>query len=144
MQPDKTDWKIINLLSNGYLSNIAVAKKLGVSEGTVRQRIKKLQDIGILRIKALRNPDILENQQLAMVAVNVARADLLDDKAKEISSLKEVLSVSIVSGRYDLLVEVLVDSNKGLVDFLTKSLSGVKDLSTTETFLTLKCYNKWV
>ena len=144
MQPDKTDWKIINLLSNGYLSNIAVAKKLGVSEGTVRQRIKKLQDIGILRIKALRNPDILENQQLAMVAVNVARADLLDDKAKEISSLKEVLSVSIVSGRYDLLVEVLVDSNKGLVDFLTKSLTGVKDLSTTETFLTLKCYNKWV
>ena len=144
MLPDKTDWKIINLLSKKYLPNITVAKKLGLSEGTIRQRIKKLQAAGILRIKALRDTNILENQQLALIAVNVIRADLLDKKAKEISVLERVLSVSIVSGRYDLLVEVLVDSNKGLVSFLTKSLSSIKGISATETFITLKSYNRWV
>lgn len=144
MQPDKTDWQIINLLSEKYLPNITVAKKLGLSEGTIRQRIKKMQTSGILKIKALRDTNVLENQQLAIVAVNVAQANLLDKKAKEISQLEEVLSVSIVSGRYDLLIEVLVDSNKGLVKFLTESLSSIKGISTTETFLVLKSYNRWV
>ena len=144
MQPDKTDWQIINLLSEKYLPNITVARKMGLSEGTIRQRIKKMQTAGILKIKALRDTNVLENQQLAIVAVNIAQANHLDKKAKEISQLEEVLSVSIVSGRYDLLIEVLVDSNKGLVKFLTESLSNIKGISTTETFLTLKSYHRWV
>ena len=144
MQPDKTDWEIINMLSQKHISNIAVAKKLGFSEGTIRQRIKKLQDAGILKIKALRDPDVLENQQLAIIAVNITQADLLDKKAQEIAKLENVLSVSIVSGRYDFLIEVLVDSNKGLVKFLTKNLSQIKGISNTESFVTLKSYNRWV
>lgn len=144
MQPDMTDWKIINMLSKKHIPNSTVAKKLGLSEGTVRQRIKKLQAAGILRIKALRDPDVLEKQQLAIVAANVSQANLLDRKAKEIAELENVLSVSIVSGRYDLLIEVLVDSNKGLISFLTKSLSGIKAIASTETFVTLRSYNKWI
>ena len=144
MQPDEIDWKIINLLSKKHISNIKVAKKLGLSEGTIRQRTKKLQQAGILKIQALRDPNVLENQQLAIVAANITQANLLDEKAKEISNLENVLSVSIMSGRYDLLIEVLVDSNKGLIQFLTKSLSLVKGISATETFVTLKSYNRWV
>lgn len=144
MQPDETDWKIINLLSEKHQHNITVAKKLGLSEGTIRQRIKKMQDAGILKIKALRDPDILENQQLAIVAAKIAQANLLDKKAKEITKLESVLSVSIISGRYDILIEVLVDSNKGLVKFLTEDLSQIKGISSTESFVTLKSYNRWV
>lgn len=144
MQPDKTDWQIINLLSEKHIPNIAIAKKLGLSEGTIRQRIKKLQDAGILKIKALRDPNVLENQQLAIVTANIAQANLLVEKAKEISELRNVLSVAILSGRYDLLIEVLVDSNKGLVKFLTESLASVKGISTTESFVMLKSYHKWI
>ncbi len=103
-----------------------------------------MQAADILRIKALRDPDTLENQQLATIAVNVKQADILDKTAREISELDNILSVSIVSGRYDLLIEVLVDSNKGLVVFLTESLPEIKGISTTETFLTLKSYDRWI
>lgn len=144
MQPDKIDWKIINILSKKYLPNSTVAKKLDLSEGTIRQRVKKLQDAGILKIKALRDPDVLENQQLAIIVANVAQANLLDVKAREITKLKDVLSVSIVSGRYDILIDVLVDSNKGLIKFLTEQLSQVNGISATESFVTLKSYNRWV
>lgn len=144
MQPDKTDWQIIDLLSEKYLPNITVAKRLGLSEGTIRQRLKKLQDAGILKIKALRDPNVLENQQLAIIMANITKANLLDKKAREISELENVLSVSVVSGRYDILIEVLVDSNKGLVKFLTEDLSKVTGISSTESFVTLKSYNKWV
>ena len=144
MQPDKIDWKIINLLSKHNETNTTIANELGVSEGMVRQRIKKLQDAGIVKIRALRNPEVLENQQLAMVAVNIAEPRLLEAKAKEILKIKNVLSVSILSGQYDLIIEVLVDSNTGLIKFISKQLSGIGGITKTETFVTLKSFNKWV
>ena len=144
MQPDPTDWKIINILSQQYVPNSTIARQLGLSEGAIRQRIKKLQNAGILIIKALRDPNVLENQQLAIVGVNLSQTRLLDEKTREISQLQNVLSASIVSGRYDILVEVLVDSNKGLVRFLTEILSCVEGIRQTETFVILKSCHKWI
>ena len=141
---DQTDWDIINILSEEYVPNSAIGKQLGLSESTIRQRIKRLKATGDLKIKALRNPNVLGNQQLAIVAVTVDRAKLLDTKAEEISQLASVLSVAVVSGQYDLLVEVLVDSNKGLIRFLTEDLASISGISKTETFVVLKSYNKFV
>jgi Lrp/AsnC family transcriptional regulator for asnA, asnC and gidA len=144
MQPDDIDWQIIRRLSENYVANSAIARDMGLSEGAIRQRLKKLQDSGILRIKALRDPEILDNQQLAYLGINVAQSKLLDKKASDISGLAGVQCVSIVSGRYDLIVEILVDSNKGLIRFLTETLSRVNGISRTETFLILKSHNKWL
>ncbi len=144
MQPDATDWKIIDLLRDGHQPNNTIAKELGCSEGMIRNRLKKLKEAGILQVRALINPEVLENQQIALVAVNVTESRLLDAKAAEIAELDNVLSVSIVSGRYDLMVELLVDSNRGLVQFLTKTLPKVKGLTNTENFLMLKSFRKFV
>ena len=141
---DETDRAIVERLRRGNETNIDLARKLGVSEGTVRQRLKRLRDSGVLRVAAGINPDALGNQQAAIVAVNVAKASLLERKAREIADLPHVLSVSIVSGRYDLMAEVLVDSNHGLVEFLTGELAAVDDVSATESFLLLKSYGKFV
>ena len=144
MQPDETDWKIISILKEGYVPNNTIALELGVSEGTVRARLKKLKEAGILQIRALINPDVLENKQLVIVAMRVAESKLLDRKAEELSHLKNVLSVSIASGRYDLIAEVLLDSNRGLVQFLTEELSTVEGILASESFIMLKNYGKYV
>jgi Lrp/AsnC family transcriptional regulator for asnA, asnC and gidA len=144
MQPDETDWKIIEILRKGYVPNNTIARRLNISEGTVRVRLKKLKDAGIVEVRALINPDALENQQLALVAMSVAESRLLESKAKEVSVLENVLSVFIVSGRYDLIAEVLVDSNRGLVQFLTGQLSKVKGIVHSESFLMLRNYRKFV
>ena len=144
MQRDAMDWKIIEILSKGHVPNSQVAEQLKVSEGTIRRRIKALQADGVMQIRGLLNPDILANQQLALVVANVNKPDLLKTKAKEISQLENVTSVSIISGRYDLLIEVLVESNKGLVSFITEKLSRVEGISKTETFLILKSFGKYI
>ena len=144
MEPDELDWKIIDILREGNETNNTLARALNISEGTVRQRIKKLKESGVLNVRGLINPEILSNQQLAVIAVNVARSSLLEKKAKEIVELDNVLNVSMTSGRFDLLVEVLIDSNKGLVKFLTEELSTVDDIMTTESFLMLKTFQKFV
>jgi len=144
MQPDDTDWKIISILKRGDLPNNTIARKLGVSEGTVRARLKRLKEAGILQVRALINPDVLENKQLVIVAVRVAESKLLERKAEELAGLENVLSVSIASGRYDLIAEVLLDSNRGLVHFLTEELSTIEGILASESFIMLKSYNKFV
>ncbi|HUI70014.1 MAG TPA: Lrp/AsnC family transcriptional regulator [Spirochaetia bacterium] len=144
MQPDDTDWKIISILKTGDVSNNAIADTLGVSEGTVRARLKRLKEAGILQVRALINPDVLSNKQLVIVAVRVAESKLLEKKAEELAGLENVLSVSIASGRYDLIAEVLVDSNRGLVQFLTEELSTIDGILASESFIMLKSYNKFV
>ena len=141
---DDTDQAIVDRLRRENGTNIELARELGVSEGTVRQRLKRLKDSGVLRIAAGIDPDALQDQQVALVAVNVGQASLLESKARQIADLAHVLSVSIVSGRYDLVAEVLVDSNHGLVDFLTGELAGVDHVTATESFLLLKSYGKYV
>ncbi len=144
MELDETDWNIIRILQGGYLPNNRIATQLGISEGTVRSRIKKLKEAKVLEIRALINPEVLSNKQLALVAMRVAESRLLESKAEEVAGLPNVLSVSIASGRYDLIAEVLVDSNRGLVRFLTEELSAVAGVVGSESFLMLKSYNKFV
>jgi len=144
MQPDDFDWKIISILRNGNVSNSFIAKKLGVSEGMIRNRLKRLKKAGILNIHAEINPEILEGQMVAIVAINVHQSKLLDQKAQEVVALENVLNVMVVSGQFDLFAKVLVDSNKGLVRFLTEKLSKVEGIDTTQSFIILKSYNLFV
>ena len=141
---DERDHRIIELLRTGVISNSSVAKELGVSEGMVRQRIRKLKENGILSLRGLISPDILANRQLILLGLNVSETRRLDEIAQRVSTLESVLSVSLVSGRFDLIIELLLDSHQGLVDFLTERLSTIDGITTTESFLSLRTYSKFV
>lgn len=144
MQPDKIDQQILDILREEWVPNSTIAKKIGVVEGTIRLRLKKLKDAGILKMRALIDPEVLSDKQVGVVAVNVSDPSLLDSKAREIADLENVLSASIVSGRYDILIEVLVESNSGLVCFLTEELAQISGLTTSESFVFLRSYKKFV
>jgi Lrp/AsnC family transcriptional regulator for asnA, asnC and gidA len=144
VEPDELDWKIINILSEESVPNSTIAEALGVSEGTVRARLKKLKEAGVLQVRALINPDVLAQKQLMLIGMKVAETRLLETKAQEVAALAGVLSVSIASGRYDLIAEVLTDSNRGLVKFLTEGLSTIEGIQSSESFIMLKSYGKYV
>jgi len=144
VEPDELDWKIINILSEESVPNSTIGEALGVSEGTVRARLKKLKEAGVLQVRALINPDVLAQKQLMLIGMKVAETRLLETKAQEVAALAGVLSVSIASGRYDLIAEVLTDSNRGLVKFLTEGLSTIEGIQSSESFIMLKSYGKYV
>lgn len=141
---DGKDWQIIDLMREGTTSNSTIATALGVSEGMVRQRIKRLRDLDILLVRGLINPEVLANRHCVFLGANVAEASLLEEKAQEVSQLPNVIGVSIVAGRYDLLIELLLDSHRGLVQFLTNHLARVPGITNTESFVALKTYKKHV
>lgn len=143
--PDETDQKIIAALSeDGRMTNLKIASNIGLTEGTIRQRIKTLLQKGVLKIAGLVNPDSLVDHQIALIGINVKESHLLNEKAEEISELPEVLSVSIAAGRYDIFAEIKIPSNHGLIDFLSRSLPKVQGIESTESFLMLKSIRKWI
>jgi Lrp/AsnC family transcriptional regulator, regulator for asnA, asnC and gidA len=79
-----------------------------------------------------------------VLGIKVDESSQLETRALAVSHLAEVRSVAIVTGRYDLLVEVLVSSNQGLIQFLSESLAAVPGITSSETFLLLKTYDKWI
>lgn len=145
LELDELDRGIVQALrDDGRTNNSAIAAQLGVAEGTVRQRMRKLTDAGVVKVSALVNPEIISEHQLCMIGIKIAESRRLEACAKEVSNLPEVRSVAIVTGRYDLLVEVLVASNHGLIGFLSESLASVQGIESSETFLLLKTYDKWI
>jgi len=145
VQLNQLDWEIIGeLQKNGREPNSTIAKKLNVTEGTIRQRVKKLLEAGVLRVSGQLNPEFLEGHQMILMGINIKESKRLESTFHELSSLEEVHSVAITSGRYDLFIQVIVSNNLGVVNFLTKSMSKIDGISQTETFVLLKTKNYWL
>jgi Lrp/AsnC family transcriptional regulator for asnA, asnC and gidA len=134
MNIDKTNLAIIKHLRNGRKSYQKIAQDLSVSENTVRTRVKKLVDEGVLEISGMVNPETIDGHRTVMVGVKLQSMDLVN-KGKEFSNLRGVVSVSVVTGRFDLILIVLLKSGFGLLEFYTEEVSKIKDVQSVETFV---------
>jgi Lrp/AsnC family transcriptional regulator for asnA, asnC and gidA len=140
MNIDKNNLAIIKHLRNGRKSYKKIAQDLSVSENTVRTRVQKLIDKGVLDISGLVNPESINGHRMVIVGVKLQSMDLVN-KGKEFSDLRGVVSVSVVTGRFDLILIVLLKSGFGLLEFYTEEVSKIKDVQSVETFVVYKSYN---
>ena len=140
MNIDKTNLAIIKHLRNGRKSYQKIARDLAVSENTVRTRVQKLIEEGILDINGVVNPESMDGHRVVIVGVKLQSMDLVN-KGKEFSNLKGVVSVSVVTGRFDLIIVVLLKSGFGLLEFYTEEVSRIKKVQSVETFVVYKSYN---
>jgi len=140
MKIDKINLAIIKHLRNGRKSYQKIARDLSVSENTVRTRVKQLMNEGVLDIIGMVNPEAIDGHRTVMVGVKLQSMDLVN-KGKEFSKLRGVVSVSVVTGRFDLILIVLLKSGFGLLEFYTEEVSKIKDVQSVETFVVYKSYN---
>ena len=140
MNIDKTNLAIIKHLRYGRKSYQKIARELALSENTVRTRVQKLIEEGILDINGVINPESMDGHRVVIVGVKLQSMDLVN-KGKEFSKLKGVVSVSVVTGRFDLILMVLLKSGFGLLEFYTEEVSRIKDVQSVETFVVYKSYN---
>ena len=142
-QTDHIDRAIVKALQkNGRESYKNIAKELDVSDGTVRLRVEKMIKNDYLKISASVDPLFFENCIMAQIGLN------LDEPAnkevmEKISRFKGVQSVNNVTGRYDLVIEVFVDSRNELRQFLIEDLATISGVRGTESFVFLEAINKW-
>lgn len=140
MKIDDVSIQIITHLRDGRKSFKLIAEDLGITENTVRSRVKRLQDEGVLEIAGLVDPESIPGHRLVFVGVQLSNLNLVD-KGKEFSKLKGVVSVSVVTGRFDLILVVLLKDGFDLLEFYTQEVYRLKNVRSVETFVVYKGYN---
>jgi Lrp/AsnC family transcriptional regulator for asnA, asnC and gidA len=139
-RPDKTDRAIIaHLQYDGRMPFTDIAAAMGVSEGAVRRRVKRLRESGVLQIVGVAEPQFLGWNTAAMIGISV-RAGQVDDVACQIAKFPEISYLFMASGAFDLFAEVFCRDMEHFVEFLSQKLHQVPGVERTETFTILKMY----
>ncbi len=137
---DDLDLSILALLqSDGRRPFTDIAQALGVSEGTIRNRTTKLISDQVLHIVGLVDPGSMGFNAPAMIGVSVSEGDI-ETIAAKIASFPEVSYLIMVSGEFDLIVEVLCRDREHLANFLNQELRRVAGVERTQTFMTLRTF----
>ncbi|MCX7608094.1 MAG: Lrp/AsnC family transcriptional regulator [Anaerolineales bacterium] len=135
---DEIDYAIIQAMRrDGRTSFAQIAEQLGVSPGMIRLRYNRLVEAGLLKIVAITNPLGLGYTTMAVIGIRADGARLLE-VAESIAALEEVIYLIVVSGRYDIIAEVMCRDRDHLLQFLTERLYKVEGVRETETFMHLK------
>lgn len=137
---DKVNVAIIEYLRDGRVAYKKIAEKLGVAEGTIRSRIKKLQEEGILTVTGLVDPDVLPEQNVIIVGVRVTDMNLVK-KAEQFQKLRGVISVCVVTGRYDLMLTVVLNPDFTMLEFYNQEVATISNVREVETFVVYKSFN---
>ena len=139
---DETNKAIIKQLKDGRRAYSSIAAELGITENTVRSRVNKLIEDGVLDIAGLVDVKEIPGFQMVVMGVKLHTMDL-EKKAKEFVSLRGVINAMVVTGRYDLMIqlEICDDDGLSLLDFFKFELGKIKDIAEVETFIVYQSVN---
>jgi Lrp/AsnC family transcriptional regulator for asnA, asnC and gidA len=129
--------RIIELLQgDGRLSYSAIAKDVGLSEAAVRHRVQKLIEGGVIQIVAVTDAMQMGFARQAMIGIKIT-GDVQEVAAK-LGAMDELDYIVITTGRFDILAELVATSDDELLDIISKRVSTIDGVVTTETFVYMR------
>ena len=130
-----TDRTIIRLLQqDARMSYAELSRATGIPESTVRRRMDRLQQRGVIEFSMLADPAGLGYDLRALIGLRIELRRLAEIAAT-LNAMKEVTFAGFVTGNFDIIIQVVVRSQEALVEFLTVTLARVDGVKSTETFV---------
>lgn len=127
---------IEELQKDGRRPYAAIGKSVGLSEAAVRQRVQRLLDNGVMQIVAVTDP--LEVGFLRQAMIGITAEGPLEPVADALAEMDEIDYVVITSGGFDLLVEIVCESDEHLLDVLSNRIRAIPGVRRTESFVYLR------
>jgi len=135
---DKIDVHIIEALrKDGREAFAQIAEQLNVSPGMIRQRYNRLVELGYLKVVAVTNPLMMGKRTSALIGIRTDGRKMLE-VADRLAKFDEVVYIVVVSGRYDIMVEISCRDHEDMLRFMTEKLAKVDGVRETESFIYLK------
>ena len=135
---DDLNQQIVRLLQDdGRAAYDVIAQKLDVSGGTIRNRVARMREAGMLRIVAVVDPVAVDYESDAMLGIKTAPGVAPAEVAQRLDPHAAVVYIMWVSGRFDLLVEVVCDEETELALFLNEHIHGQSDIAHVEVMTRL-------
>ncbi len=134
---DEIDNKLIKLLQQDAWQRAgALAKALDISPATVRRRLRRLIQNGVLRAKAIADSSIITLPLTVVIALDVAHQHL-DHVAKTLTGLPEIAWLATTTGQFDIIVLGQFHSMDELSEFLQRQLTTMEGIKDSQTFICL-------
>jgi len=134
----RTDCQIIRLLQkDGRISNTTIAEKLGISEATVRARLKRLIEDQVIQIVAVSNPLKLGFEIVGVINIQVD-IKKAENVIKELKKLKELWYIVVTTGSSDINVEFNLRSLDELHILLLEKINKIDGIIRTDTSLIMR------
>lgn len=127
---------IAQLQEDGRRSYAEIGKAVGLSEAASRQRVQKLMDAGVMQVVAVTDPMQLGFVRQAMIGIRVTGDTR--DVADRLAELDSVAYLVLTAGSFDILVEVICESDSQLIDLLNDEIRQLPGVISTETFVYLE------
>jgi Lrp/AsnC family transcriptional regulator for asnA, asnC and gidA len=137
---DKLDFQIIQeMMEDAEISYADLGKKLFVSGGTIHVRIKKLEELNIVKGKRL-SVDLksLGYDVIAFIGVYLEKSSLYDTVAKELHKIPQIVRLNYTTGNYSMFAEIVCKDIQELRFVLHDELQKIKGIERTETFISLE------
>jgi Lrp/AsnC family transcriptional regulator for asnA, asnC and gidA len=143
---DELDRQLVRLLAlDGRMPVGDIASCLGVSAPTVRNRIKSLEQTGMLKISGLIDSAKHQDLTTALIGLNIISQGKLPSVLEKLERLESVTWAAVVTGRYDLIAEVVFQGEmEELFRITSVDIPKIGNVVKSETFVVLKSNSKWV
>ena len=133
---DRVDRAIVDHLArDARLSNRQIATELGVTEGTVRSRIRRMEQDKQIRLTAVTNIDRFRDASLAYIFIEVERSDRTREVAQALAVVPELGFVGVMLGRSDILAITMVRNAEHLANFIHEHISSIDGVRRTDSTL---------
>lgn len=143
---DRTDRAILSaLLADGRISNAQLAEKVGLSPSPCWQRVRKLEDAGIISgYAAILDQGKLGISETVIIEVVLDRHDeeTLDTFGRAMAAMPEVLEIYLTTGEYDYLIKVAVSGTTGYEEFLRRKLYKVPGIRQSRSSFAVRCLKR--
>ncbi len=140
LQIDQTDRKILAILmDNASMPYTDVAKKVHVSGGTVHVRMKKMEDMGIIRGTQLQiDYAKLGYDITAFLGIFLEKSSFYDEALKGLKNIPEVIDVHYTTGNYSMFVKIICRDTRHLREILHDKIQKVVGIERTDTIISLE------
>ena len=127
---------IEQLQEDGRRSYAEIGKAVGLSEAAVRQRVQKLTESGVMQIVAVTDPMQLGFYRQAMIGIRASGDTRI--VAEKLALLDAVDYVVLTAGDFDIIIEVVCESDDELISLLNSGIRTIENVVSTETFVYLR------
>ncbi len=139
-EPDNLDLQILGILmEDATIPYTEIAKKLIVSGGTIHVRMKKMQDLEIIKGSHLMiDPQKIGYDICAFLGIFLEKGSQYKDAVENLRNIKEIVELHYCTGSYSMFAKIICRDTNHLRYVLNEDIQGVKGIQRTETFISLE------
>lgn len=137
---DATDRKILRfLIKNARMPYLEIARECGISGAAIHQRIKKLEDMGVIMgSRLVVAPKSLGFDVCAFISIRVSDVKRQQDTVEQLRKIPEIVECHYITGSYNLMVKLYCVDNEHLMRTIFDGILRIQGIATTETNISLQ------